>query len=111
MRLQRRLPQLLQVATVLTLVTGLIPPMALLPQQTLMTMITIRPLRSPLPFPPMTPTVTPSQVVTVSPWRRSARSSSRRRRSIRRNSKRTTTTKCRTFGRSIGAWRKEGSRV
>jgi hypothetical protein len=82
MPLQRRRPQLLQAATVLT------PDMALLLQQILMRMT--RPLLNLPQFPPMTQTVTPFQVVTVSPWRRSARRSSRRRRSIKRNSRRIT---------------------
>jgi hypothetical protein len=70
--LHLRLPLLLQVAMVLTQVTGLIPLMAHLPHQILMQ--TTQPLRSLLQFQLMTRTVAPSQVATVSLWRRSARS-------------------------------------
>jgi hypothetical protein len=62
----------------------------------------IRRSKNRLLFLPTMQTVTPSRVVTVSRWRKSARSSSRRRKSIKRRSKTTTTTTTRRFVRSLG---------
>lgn len=55
-----------------------------------------RPLKSLLQCPLTTRMATPSQVVTVSRWRRSAKSSSRRRKSIKRNLRTTTRTRSET---------------
>jgi hypothetical protein len=98
--LLQRPPLLLRVATELTPVTELIPPMALLHHQILMR--TTQPLQNLLQFQPMMKTVAPFQVATVSLWKRSARSSSRRRRRIKRNSRRTTRTNRDGFVCSIG---------